>query len=194
MPERPTGASPHEGPLAALGLDDPARAALAAYLDTLAAWSPRVNLTAARTPEERVRLLVAAVLPALALVRPGRLLDVGSGNGSPGLVFALAREDLRATLLEPRAKRWAFLREAARAAGVAARVEAVRARHDEYDGPPADTVTLRALAVPLPALAPLVVPGGRLVVFGVAPTTEAGFVAEAGIRTPRGLHVFRRTA
>jgi 16S rRNA (guanine527-N7)-methyltransferase len=152
-----------------------------------------VNLTAARTPEERVRLLVTAVLPALPLVRPGRLLDVGSGNGSPGLVLALAREDLHATLLEPRAKRWAFLREAARAAGAASRVEAVRARHDEYPGPPADTVTLRALALSLPDIAPLVVPGGRLLVFGVAPAPDAAFVVEPGDRPP-GLHVYRRTA
>jgi 16S rRNA (guanine527-N7)-methyltransferase len=148
-----------------------------------------VNLTAARSPEDRVQLLVAAVLPALPLVRPGRLVDVGSGNGSPGLVLALARTDVHATLLEPRAKRWAFLREAARAAGAAARVEAVRARHDDYDGPPAETLTLRALALPLPSLAPLVVPGGRLLVFGAAPASAAAFVPEPGFP---GLHVFRR--
>lgn len=191
-PERATGASPHAAALGALGLADPARAALAAYLDTLAAWSPRVNLTAARTPEERVGLLVAAVLPALPLVRPGRLVDVGSGNGSPGLVLALARDDVHATLLEPRAKRWAFLREAARAAGAASRVDAVRARHDGYHGPPADTLTLRALALPLPSLAPLVVPGGRLLVFGVAPAPAAAFASEPGIASLPGLHVFRR--
>lgn len=152
-----------------------------------------MNLTAARTAEERVRLLVAAVLPALPLVRPGRLVDVGSGNGSPGLVLALARDDVQATLLEPRAKRWAFLREAARAAGAGSRVDAVRARHDGYDGPPAETLTLRALALPLPALAPLVVPGGRLLVFGVAPAREGPFAREPGIASLPGLHVFRRT-
>jgi 16S rRNA (guanine527-N7)-methyltransferase len=135
---------------------------------------------------------VAPVLAALPFVRPGRLLDVGSGNGSPGLVLAVAREDVRAVLLEPRAKRWAFLRDAARVAGVAHRVEVVRTRHDAYDGVPADTVTLRALALPLPALARLVVPGGRLVVFGGRPVAGGPFaVEEAG--TPPGLHAFRRT-
>ncbi|HEX9188615.1 MAG TPA: RsmG family class I SAM-dependent methyltransferase [Vicinamibacteria bacterium] len=177
-----------------MGLPDPARTALAAYLDTLAAWSPRVNLTAARTPGERVRLLVAAVLPALPLVRTGRLVDVGSGNGSPGLVLALTREDVHATLLEPRAKRWAFLREAVRAAGAESRVDAVRARHDGYDGPPADTLTLRALALPLRSLAPLVVPGGRLLVFGAVPAPDAAFGAEPAIASLPGLHVFRRSA
>ena len=151
-----------------------------------------MNLTAARSPEERVRLLVAAVLPALPLARPGRLLDVGSGNGSPGLVLALAREDVRATLLEPRAKRWAFLREASRAAGAAARIDAVRARHDGYAGPPADTLTLRALALPLSSLAPLVAAGGRVLVFGAAPAPDPAFAGEPGLPDLPGLHVFRR--
>jgi 16S rRNA G527 N7-methylase RsmG len=98
-------------------------------------------------------------------------------------------------LLEPRTKRWAFLREAARAAGVAARVEVRRARHDEYEGPPADTVTLRALSLPLPSLAPLVSPGGRLLVFGAHPAPDSTFAAEDDDPGGRAeLHVFRRTA
>ena len=88
---------------------------LAAYLDTLADWSRRTNLTGARTAAERVRLLVADVLPGAFLPEPGALIDVGSGNGSPGLVLALVRDDLEVTLLEPRTRRWAFLKEAARA-------------------------------------------------------------------------------
>ena len=153
-----------------------------------------MNLTAARTPGDRVRLLVVPALEALRLLRPGLLLDVGSGNGSPGLVLALARADVRAVLLEPRAKRWAFLREAARAAGAAERVEVLRARHDAYEGTPAATVTLRALALPLPALAPLVVPGGRLLVFGACPASGGPFAPEEQAGIAPGLHVFRRTA
>jgi 16S rRNA (guanine527-N7)-methyltransferase len=153
-----------------------------------------VNLTAARAPAERVSLLVAPVLPAAPLVRPGLLLDVGSGNGSPGLVLALLREDVRAVLLEPRAKRWAFLREAARASGVADRVEVLRARHDGYGGRPADSVALRALSLPLASLAPLVVPGGRLLVFGARPAPDATFTPEGGLSARPDLHVFRRTA
>ena len=82
--------SEHRAPLEALGLEGPALGRLAAYLDTLAAWSPRVNLTGARTPIERVRWLVADVVAAAHLPAPGRLIDVGSGNGTPGLVLALA--------------------------------------------------------------------------------------------------------
>jgi len=138
-----------------------------------------------------VRLLVGAVAPAAGLPAPGTLVDVGSGNGSPGLVLALLREDLEVTLLEPRARRWAFLREAARASGRPVRV--LRFRHDTYPGPPAGTVTLRALAVPLAELAPLVVPGGRVLVFGGGARRGGPFEA---MREPEGLpggvSVFRR--
>jgi 16S rRNA (guanine527-N7)-methyltransferase len=184
--------SEHRGPLEALGLCGPALSRLAAYLDTLAAWSPRVNLTGARTPAERVRVLVADVVAAARLPEPGRLIDVGSGNGSPGLVLALLRDDLEVTLLEPRARRWAFLREAARASGRAG-VRVERRRHSSYAGPPAATVTLRALALPLAELRPLVLPHGRVVVFGGRPECGPGFEAtREGDGLPGGVTVFRR--
>ena len=183
-------ASPHQEALEGLQLARDTRARIAAYLDTLAAWSARVNLTAARTPEERVRLLVMAVLPALPLVESGALLDVGSGNGSPGLVLALLREDIQATLLEPRTRRWAFLREVVRVTG-SRHVRVVRARHDAYPGPPVRTVTVRALTLPLLELAPLVMAGGRLLVFGVRPENAAPFVEEPA-SPAEGLYSFRR--
>jgi 16S rRNA (guanine527-N7)-methyltransferase len=186
--------SEHRAPLEALGLSGPPLGRLCAYLDTLAAWSPRVNLTAARGAGERVRLLVAGVLPAARLPEPGSLVDVGSGNGSPGLVLALVRDDLAVTLLEPRARRWAFLREAARAAGRSG-VEVQRRRHDSYAGVPARTLTLRALALPLGELRPLVELGGRVIVFGGEPRPAAGFQATAeGAALPGGVRVFLREA
>ena len=184
--------SEHRRGLEALGLSGPALGRLAAYLDTLAAWSPRVNLTGARSPEERVRWLVADVVAAAHLPSPGRLIDVGSGNGSPGLVLALLRDDLDVTLLEPRARRWAFLREAARASGRAG-IDVQRFRHDRYTGAPAETVTLRALSLPLAELAGLVRPQGRLIVFGGRPQAGAGLVATGeGEGLPGGVAVFRR--
>lgn len=162
-------------------------------MDLVARWNLRVNLTGAKSAPERVRLLVAPVLPALAVVAPGRLIDVGSGNGSPGLVLALLRDDLRAVLLEPRTRRWAFLREATRAGG-RDDVEVLRQRHHEYEGLPAPTVTVRGLALPLPALARLVEPGGRLLVLGGRPREAPPFRLEAGAGGPGDLHVFRRDA
>jgi 16S rRNA (guanine527-N7)-methyltransferase len=181
--------SEHRAPLEALGVAGPPLGRLCAYLDTLAAWSPRVNLTAARSPGERVRLLVAGVLAAAPLPEPGSLIDVGSGNGSPGLVLALLRDDLAVTLLEPRARRWAFLREAARAAGC--HVQAMRRRHDGSAGKPARTLTLRALALPLAELRPLVEPGGRLIVFGGPRRSGEGFrPTREGAELPGGVQVF----
>jgi 16S rRNA (guanine527-N7)-methyltransferase len=184
--------SEHREALEALGLQGPALSRLAAYLDTLAAWSPRVNLTGARSAAERVRLLVGDVLAAGTLPPPGRLIDVGSGNGSPGLVLALLRDDLEVTLLEPRTRRWAFLREAARAAGRSG-VRVLRLRHDAYPGPAAGTVTLRALSLPLAELLPLLEPQGSLVVFGGQPQDAPGLERTAvGRGLPGELTVFRR--
>ena len=180
----------HAGALAALGLGEGPLRGLAAYLDLLADWSRRVNLTGARSAPERVATLVVPVLPLVSLAGPGPVLDIGSGNGSPGLVLALLRPELEVTLVEPRLKRWAFLREAARAAGCP-KVRVFRGRHRDWPGPPAETVLLRALALPLRELRPLVRPGGRVLVLGQAPAPAPGFEAEPG--GGPGVHVFRRS-
>jgi 16S rRNA (guanine527-N7)-methyltransferase len=179
----------HSAALAVLGLTPLAVQRLTAYLDLLDVWATRVNLTGLASTQERVRVLVSEVLPALPLVGRGRLIDIGSGNGSPGLVLAALRDDLEVVLLEPRQKRWAFLREAARAMGRAG-IEVLRLRHDQYRGAPAETVTLRALALPLDELAHLVMRDGRLLLMGRQPLSHEGFVLEAA-STP-SLSVLRR--
>lgn len=94
--------------------------------------------------------------------------DVGSGAGLPGIVLAVARPDLTITLVEPLARRTAFLSEAVTALGLDPTVTVVRGRaEDVAGGPPAaaDVVTARAVA-PLDRLAgwclPLTAAGGRL--------------------------------
>jgi 16S rRNA (guanine527-N7)-methyltransferase len=169
-----------------------ALAALSAYLDLLAEWSRRTNLTGAATPEARADLLVGRVAPLAPHLLPGDLLDIGSGNGSPGLVLGLLRPDLKTTLLEPRMRRWAFLREAARRAG-RADIQVLRARHDAYGGEPATNVTLRAVRLPLAELRPLVAPEGRLWVLG-EPTGDADGWREETLEGPAATRtrVFRR--
>jgi 16S rRNA (guanine527-N7)-methyltransferase len=107
---------------------------------------------------------------ALAPLVPdgAKVIDVGSGAGLPGIPLALARPDLRIILLEPLARRVAFLEEAVRALALD-NVTVVRGRAEEgpvrrrYYGN--DVATARAVA-PLDKLAgwclPLVRPGGRL--------------------------------
>lgn len=143
-----------------VGVPREAHAALLSYLDLLGAWGRRVNLSAARTPAERIAILIQPALALLPLLLPGALLDVGSGNGTPGLVLALLEPQRAVTLLEPRARRWAFLREAARACG-RADIDVRRERHESYGGAPAPNVTVRALRMSEQALDRLIAPGGQ---------------------------------
>jgi 16S rRNA (guanine527-N7)-methyltransferase len=106
-------------------------------------------------PAERPRLwtrhvlnsfAVAAALPAAPTdSEPGlRVVDVGSGAGLPGIPLLLARPDLRLTLLEPLARRAAFLNEAVVALGIEADV--VRGRAEDVVEPRWDVVVARAVA------------------------------------------------
>lgn len=149
------------------------RAQLSRYLDCLQRWSRKINLTGAETRDAAFDTLIAPVLGAEALLQ-GRVIDVGSGNGSPGLILAALRPDLTFTLLEPRAKRWAFLREAAREMGLT-NAAVRRERSEEYPGEPAETVTMRAVGLAPAQLRSLLLPGGFVLVFGGPdlPGTEA---------------------
>jgi 16S rRNA (guanine527-N7)-methyltransferase len=96
------------------------------------------------------------------------VVDVGSGAGLPGIVLAVARPDLRIALVEPLARRTAFLSEAVTALGLDSTVTVVRGRAEDLAGGPfaaAEVVTARAVA-PLDRLAgwclPLAAIGGRL--------------------------------
>ncbi len=87
---------------------------LTAYCDLAVTWGQRLDLTAARTADELVDLLLAdalAITCARAAAVDERWLDVGSGVGAPGIPIALL-SPVKMTLVEPREKRVAFLRTA----------------------------------------------------------------------------------
>src|SRR5687767_8057430 len=76
------------------------------YLELLAAWNQRVNLTATKDPVEVQRrhfldsLTCLSGAPSL-LSQPGcRVIDVGSGAGFPGVPLKIILPGLRLTLLE----------------------------------------------------------------------------------------------
>lgn len=95
------------------GLDGAHVDALCTYFDLLAQWNARVDLTAARTPEAMVELMLTdAVVLARHVQRGASVVDVGTGGGAPGLVLAILRPDLAVTLVEPLQKRVSFLRTA----------------------------------------------------------------------------------
>ncbi len=103
------------------------------YLDLVVAWNARMDLTAAKSPEELVDLSfadAAALFAHGALSRHERWLDVGSGAGAPGLPIALFEPRLAMTLLEPMQKRVAFLRTAVGTLGC--QVEVARGRVEEF--------------------------------------------------------------
>ncbi|MCW2791690.1 MAG: rRNA ((527)-N(7))-methyltransferase RsmG [Nocardioides sp.] len=110
-------------------------------------------------------LLNCAVLGEL-LPEDASVCDIGSGAGLPGLVLAIARPDLRLTLVEPLLRRTTFLDEVVAELGLD-RVEVVRGRAESLHGQRRfDVVTSRAVA-PLGRLLgwsmPLVEPTGALV-------------------------------
>ncbi|WP_322937492.1 16S rRNA (guanine(527)-N(7))-methyltransferase RsmG [Nocardioides bizhenqiangii] len=112
------------------------------------------------------RHVVNCALLATALPRDAGIADIGSGAGLPGLVVALARPDLRVTLVEPLLRRTTFLEEAVAALGLD-NVVVRRDRADALHGRETfDVVTARAVA-PLERLLgwcmPLVTPHGALV-------------------------------
>lgn len=119
-------------------------------------------------PKEAARVWSRHVLNCAALaplIGPGsRVCDVGSGAGLPGIPLALARPDLRVTLLEPLQRRAEFLTMTVDALALGPRVTVVRGRAEEHAGR-YDVVTARAVA-PLVRLvgwcAPLLAPGGTL--------------------------------
>ncbi|MGP3533582.1 16S rRNA (guanine(527)-N(7))-methyltransferase RsmG [Microbacterium sp. RD1] len=96
----------------------------------------------------------------------GRVADVGSGAGLPGLVLAIARPDVEWVLIEPMERRTRWLHEQKNELGLS-NVEIVRSRGEEWSGSgTVDAVTARAvsaLRTLLPFTAPLVKDGGELI-------------------------------
>lgn len=110
------------------------------------------------------RHIVNSALVAAEL-GPGRVGDVGSGAGLPGLVLAIARPDVSFVLIEPMERRTTWLNSQVDELGLG-NVEVVRARAEDYPTVTLDQVTARAVSALkklIPMTAPLLVDGGRLV-------------------------------
>lgn len=110
---------------------------------------------------------LAVADPSVELIPVGsRVLDIGSGAGLPGLVWALARPDLQVTLLEPLQRRTRFLFDAVSQLQLDDRVTVVEARAQDCPPLKTDVATSRALAA-LPAVVEWSLPhlrsGGTLV-------------------------------
>ena len=130
---------------------------LLGFVDLLLRWNATYNLTAVRDRAGMLTQHLAdclAVVPALQrhLVPAGqsafsraRLLDVGSGGGLPGAVFAILLPHLQVTTVDTVGKKAAFVRQVAGALGLA-NLQAVHARVEAVQDQPFDVVTSRAFA------------------------------------------------
>lgn len=156
-----------------------------AFTEALARHGEELGLIG---PLELPRLWTRHVLNSALvapLLRPGRVGDVGSGAGLPGIVLAIMRPDVEFTLIEPMERRVAWLERQAAELELA-NVTVVRARAEESKlGDSLDQVTARAvsaLRTLIPVTAPLLRAGGELVLMkGAGVDGEIG-AAEKAIR------------
>jgi 16S rRNA (guanine527-N7)-methyltransferase len=158
-------------------------------------------ITSVRDPAVGVDAHVADSLVALELRevrRAGRIADLGSGGGFPGLVLAIALPEAHVALVESVSRKCAFLRRAVEALALG-NVEVVCGRAEEWpEGLGAhDLVTARALA-PLSVLveyaAPLLAAGGHLVAWkgrieGVETADGRAAAAALGMSEPSAIAV-----
>jgi 16S rRNA (guanine527-N7)-methyltransferase len=127
---------------------------LEAYSALLVKWAPKINLIGTSTIETLWTRHIIDSAQLLWIAGPAALrwVDFGSGAGLPGLIIAILLSETPAsevTLVEPSAKRCAFLREAARRCG--AKIIIMEQKIEEVEARAVDIVTARAFA-PLDAL------------------------------------------
>lgn len=150
---------------------------LEAYYRLLELWNERINLTALPlrdAPDEAMeRLLIEPLVAARFLPAPDcRVLDIGSGGGSPAIPMKLAVPRLQMWMVEAKTRKSAFLREAIRhlalfdAVVETARYEELLTRPDLHEA--MDIVTVRAVRVEtrvLMSLQAFARPGGQIFLF-----------------------------
>jgi len=152
-------------------------AQLEVYYRLLATWNTKINLTGLKlseiSPDALDRLLIEPVVAA-KYVQAGasRMLDVGSGGGSPAIPLALAVPNTRLLMVESKTRKSVFLREAIRALEmngaevVTTRFEELLAQPDLHEAH--DLVTIRAVRVEARVLGTLQAftkPGGQIFLF-----------------------------
>lgn len=171
------------GRRAGLAITDELADGLWTYFELLLRWNRKINLTAFDTdkPDPALdRLLIEPLLAARVIAVGGaRVLDVGSGGGSPAVPLKLAASAIDLVMVEAKTRKSAFLREVVRTFGwedarvETARVEELLTRPDLHEAE--DVATIRAVRVEtrlLNHLQAFLKPGGRLFLFQSGPETS----------------------
>jgi len=134
--------------LSELGSTLPAGAtdSLLDFLRLLEKWNKTFNLTAVRDPMEMVPRHLLDSLSIRPWLAGGRIADVGSGAGLPGIPLAIAESGRRFVLIDSAAKRTRFMTQAAATLGLT-NVEIIHSRSQDYRPDSGfDTVISRAFA------------------------------------------------
>ena len=147
---------------------------LLAFHAGLLKWNRAYNLTAVRDPEQ---MMIRHLLDSLALVpwvRPGEVLDVGTGAGLPGVVLAIVCPDVEVTCLDGNGKKIRFIRQMAMELKLNS-VRPVQMRAEDFTGS-FNQITSRALATLVDMIGwteHLLAPGGEwLAMKGQYPDAE----------------------
>lgn len=139
-------------------LSDDLTQQLTCYYELLSRWNRKINLTAIDKPDEAIdRLLLEPVIASRLLPSPSvQLMDVGSGGGSPAIPLKLAAPGAALTMVEAKARKSAFLREAVRTLHLdrtsveTTRYEELLARPELHES--FDVLSLRAVRVEIRTL------------------------------------------
>lgn len=132
-------------PLAEAPLNERQVAHLEDYCRLLWTWNEKLNLTRHTDFEAFVSRDLVDSLQLARLIAPGaRVLDIGSGGGTPGIVLAIARPDLQVTLSESVAKKARVLEDMAGKLELPVAVAAARAE-ELLEVQSFDVVTARAV-------------------------------------------------
>jgi 16S rRNA (guanine527-N7)-methyltransferase len=125
------------------------------YAELLGTWGIERGLIGPRETDRIWERHIANCIPVTTLIPEGvTVADIGSGAGLPGIVIALARPDLRVTLIEPLQRRVDFLNEVIKELDLP--VTVIRGKAESVKSAFA-IVTARAVK-PLPVLLPMVWP------------------------------------
>ena len=156
-------------------LSDELTAGLLSYYELLSRWNRKINLTSMDDPDQAIdRLLLEPVVAIRHFPHSGRIhqMDIGSGGGSPAIPMKLAAPQTHLRMVEVKARKSAFLREAVRHLGLqdtfveTARYEELLARPELHET--SDVLTVRAVRLETRVLASLqafLAIGGRLLLF-----------------------------
>ncbi len=99
------------GQALSLQLSEPVLQQLLKYQDALVLWNKAYNLTAIRDPKEMLVKHLLDSLSVLPHLPQGRLLDVGTGGGMPGMMVALCEPTRECVLLDSNGKKIRFLKQ-----------------------------------------------------------------------------------